>query len=103
MFGWKKKVDKAAWAEAIYQKKIAHPENESDEKLSKLTTFMLEQHYRIIMESIQIARTTKYADTKQSRADLCNKHYHEMLKLKPFCNREQLALIREAEKAIKTI
>lgn len=103
MFGWKKKVDKAAWAEAIYQKKIAHPENESDEKLSKLTTFMLEQHYRIIMESVQIARTTKYADTKQSRADLCNKHYHEMLKLKPFCNREQLALIREAEKAIKTI
>ena len=103
MFGWKKKVDKAAWAEAIYQKKIAHPENESDEKLSKLTTFMLEQHYRIIMESIQIARTTKYADTKQSRADLCNKHYHEMLKLKPFCNREQLALIRETEKAIKTI
>lgn len=103
MFGWKKKVDKAAWAEAIYQKKIVHPENESDEKLSKLTTFMLEQHYRIIMESVQIARTTKYADTKQSRADLCNKHYHEMLKLKPFCNREQLALIRETEKAIKTI
>lgn len=103
MFGWKKKVDKAAWAEAIYQKKIAHPEYESDEKLSKLTSFMLEQHYRIIMESVQIARTTKYADTKQSRADLYNKHYHEMLKLKPFCNREQLALIREAEKAIKTI
>ena len=33
MFGWKKKLDKAAWAEAVYQKKIAHPENESDEKL----------------------------------------------------------------------
>ena len=28
MFGWKKKLDKAAWAEAVYQKKIAHPENE---------------------------------------------------------------------------
>ena len=42
MFGWKKKVDKAAWAEAIYQKKIMHPENESDEKLTQLTTFMLE-------------------------------------------------------------
>ena len=48
MFGWKKKVDKAAWAEAIYQKKIMRPENEPDEKLSKLTTFMLEQHHRII-------------------------------------------------------
>jgi len=103
MFGWRKKVDKAAWTEAIYQKKIAHPECESDEKLSKLTSFMLEQHHRIVMESVQIARTTKYADTKKSRTDLCNKHYHEMLKLKPFCNREQLALIQEAEKAIKTI
>lgn len=103
MFGWKKKVDKAAWAEAIYQKRIAHPEYESDEKLTKLTSFMLEQHHRILMESVQIARTTKYADTKQSRADLCQKHYHEMLKLKPFCNREQLTLIQEAEEAIKML
>lgn len=30
MFGWKKRVDKAAWAEAIYQKKIMYPENEPD-------------------------------------------------------------------------
>ena len=103
MFGWKKKLDKAAWAEAVYQKKIAHPENESDEKLSKLTTFMLEQDYRIIMESVQIAGSTKYPDTQKSRIDLCHKHYQEMLKLRPFCNHEQLALIQEAENAIKSI
>lgn len=30
MFGWKKRVDKAAWAEAIFQKKIMYPENEPD-------------------------------------------------------------------------
>ena len=64
MFGWKKKVDKAAWAETIYQKKIMHSENESDEKLTQLTTFILEQHHRIIMESVQIALSTKYADTR---------------------------------------
>ena len=103
MFGWKKKVDKAAWAEAVYQKKIMHPENEPDEKLSQLTTFMLEQHHRIIMESVQIALSTKYADTRIGRADLSHQHYQEMLKLKPFCNKEQLAMIRDAEMAMKKI
>ncbi len=103
MFGWKKKVDKAAWAEAVYQKKIAHPENESEDKLTKLTTFMLEQHHRIIEESAQIVRTTKYADTRRGRIDLCHQHYEEMLKLKPFCNREQLDMIRDAENAMKGI
>jgi len=103
MFGWKKKVDKAAWAEVIYQKKIMHPENEPDEKLSQLTTFMLEQHRRIILESVEIALSTKYADTRKGRVDLSHQHYQEMLKLKPFCNKEQLAMIRDAETAMKKI
>lgn len=103
MFGWKKKADKAAWAEAIYQKKIMHPENEPDEKLSQLTTFMLEQHRRIILESVEIALSTKYADTRKGRVDLSHQHYQEMLKLKPFCNKEQLAIIRDAETAMKKI
>ena len=103
MFGWKKKVDKAAWAEALYQKKIAHPERESEEKLSNLTSFMLEQHHRIIIESVQIVMETKYADTKQGRISLIQKHYQEMLKLKPFCNKEQLATIQDAEKAMRRV
>lgn len=103
MSGWKKKVDKAAWAEAVYQKKIMHPENESDEKLTQLTTFMLEQHHRIIMESVQIVLSTKYADTRNGRVALSHQHYQEMLKLKPFCNKEQLDMIRDAEMAMKNI
>lgn len=100
MFGWNKK-DKAAWAEAIYQKKIAHPEKEPEEKLVQLTTFMLEQHHRIITESVSIVLTTKHADTLQRRIELCHKHYTEMMKLKPFCNKEQLAMIAAAEKAMR--
>ena len=103
MFGWKKKVDKAAWAEDVYQKKIMRPENEPDEKLSKLTTFMLEQHHRIILESVQIALSTKSADTRKGRVDLSRQHYQEMLKLKPFCNKEQIAMIRDAEIAMKQL
>ena len=41
MFGRKKKIDKAAWAEAIYQKKIAHPEKEPEEKLVQLTNWSI--------------------------------------------------------------
>lgn len=103
MFGWKKKVDKAAWAKAIYRKEIKNPQQESEERLSMLTTFMLEQHYRIIIESCQIIRTTKNADTREGRVDLCRQHHQELLKLKPFCNREQLSLIQNAEEAMKDI
>lgn len=100
MFGWKK-VNKAAWAEILYQKKIVHPERESEEKLSQLTTFMLEQHHRIIVESITIVLETKHADTRQGRISLIMKHHQEMMKLKPFCNKAQLATIQDAESAMR--
>lgn len=103
MFGWKKKVDKATWAKAIYGKEIKNPQLESEERLSTLTTFMLEQHHRIILESRQLIRTTKNVDTRRGRIDLCHQHYEEMLKLKPYCNREQLDMIRDAENAMKGI
>lgn len=103
MFGWKKKVDKAAWAKAIYGKEIKNAQHESEERLSALTTFMLEQHHRIIVESSQIIHTTKNADTLKGRIDLCHQHYQEMKMLKPFCNHEQLAIIQNAENAMKGI
>ena len=82
---------------------IIWKENEPDEKLSKLTTFMLEQHHRIILESVQIALSTKNVDTRKGRVDLSRQHYQEMLKLKPFCNKEQIAMIRDAEIAMKQL
>ena len=104
LFGFgKKKIDKAAWAEAIYGKPLKHPENESEELLSSMTTGLLMQDNRIIMDSIRIVRTTKNADTRKSRIDLCKRNYQEMAKLKPFCNKEQLAIITRAEEALKSI
>lgn len=104
MFGFgKKKIDKAAWAEAIYGQKLKHPEKESEEQLSALTTGMLMQHHRIIMDSVRIVQTTKNPDTRQGRVDLCHRHYQEMMKLKPYCNKEQLAMIQNAEDAMRGI
>lgn len=102
MFGFgKKKVDKGAWAEAIYGKKLKHPEKESEEQFFAITTGMLMQSQRIIMDSVRFFKSTKNADTRQGRVDLCHRHYQDMLKLKPFCNKEQLEIIRNAENAMK--
>lgn len=104
MFGFgKKKVDKGAWTEAIYGQKLKHPEKESEEQLSAITTGMLMQSHRIIMDSVRIIKTTKNADTRQGRVDLCHRHYQDMLKLKPFCNKEQIAIIQNVEKTMKGI
>ena len=101
MFGFgRKKVDKAKWAEIIYRKKISNPEAQSVEQLTRFATIMLEQHYRIISERVQIVDNTKYEDTKQSRLDLCRSHYQDMLELEPFCNGEQKVMIEKVRKML---
>jgi len=104
MFGFgRKKVDKAKWAEVIYRKKMPNPEAQSVEQLTSLTTMMLEQHYRIISESVQIVRNTKYEGTRLGRISLCHSHYQDMLELEPFCNAEQKDMIQKAKKLLKGI
>ena len=104
MFGFgKKKSDKAALAEAVYGQKLKHPEKESEEQLSALTTGLLIQHHRIILDSVRLVHTTKNVDTREGRIDLCRKHYQEMLELKPFCNKEQMNIIHNAEDAMKGV
>lgn len=104
MFGLgKKKIDKGAWAEALYGKKLKHPERESEEQLSLITTGMLIQYSQIIDDSVRIVRTTRNADTRQDRIDLCRQRYRDMLKLKPFCNKEQLAMIMKTENELKKV
>ena len=104
LFGLRrKKVDKGKWAEILYRKKIPNPEAQSEAQFTKLTTIMLEQHYRIISESVQILHNTKNEDTRQGRISLCRNHYQYMLELEPFCNDEQKVLLQKAKKVLKGI
>ncbi len=100
-FGKKKKVDKAAWAALVFSEPPKNPEKLSEEQLSALTTGILMQHARIINDSVRLVQTTKNPDTKQGRIELALKHYNGMLKLKSFCNEEQLAMIQAAEQAMR--
>ena len=99
----KKKVDKAAWAALVYEKPPKNIERESEERLSSLTTLMLIQHHRIITDSVRIVLATKNDETRRSRMDLSRYHYQEMLKFKPYCNKEQLEILRQAESLIQKL
>lgn len=99
--GKKKKVDKAAWAALVFSEPPKNPKKLSEEQLSALTIGILIQHARIINDSVRLVQITKNPDTKQSRMELALKHYDGMLKLKSFCNEEQLAMIQAAEQAMR--
>ena len=99
----KKKIDKAAWAALVYEQPPKDTEGESEERLSSLTTLMLIQHHRIIVDSVRIVLATKNVETYNSRMDLSRYHYQEMLKFKPYCNKEQLEILRQAESLIQKL
>lgn len=86
-----------------YKKMLKYTEKESEDQLSALTTGLLMQHHRIIMDSDCLVHTTKNADTRTGRVELCHKYYKEMLKLMPFFNKEQLNIISNAEDALKGV
>ena len=90
-----------AWCEAVFGKKARFPREFTDAQLRRLTNDLLMQHDRIIRESAGIIRSTDDEDTRLSRIELMRLNYYEgMLRLKPFCDSEQLAVISEAEEII---
>lgn len=93
-----------AWCEAVFGKKARFPREFTDAQLRRLTTDLLMQHDRIIRECADIIRDTEDEAAKWSRIDLMRLNYYEgMLRLKPFCNDEQLAVIEEARKIVESI
>lgn len=90
-----------AWCEAVFGKKARFPREFTDAQLRRLTNDLLMQHDRIIRESAGIIRSTDDEDTRLSRIELMRLNYYEgMLRLKPFCDSEQLAVISEAEEIL---
>ena len=97
-----KDKNKEAWCEAVFGKKARFPREFTEAQLCRLTNDLLMQHDRIIKESAEIIRNTGDEDTRRSRIELMRMNYHDgMLRLRPFCNSEQLAVISEAEEIVK--
>lgn len=92
------------WCEALFGKKVRFPREFTDAQLRRLTEELLMQHDRIIRESADIVRNTEDEDTRLSRIELMRLNYYEgMLRLKPFCSTEQLAVIDEAEEIVNNM
>lgn len=95
---------KEEWCETLFGKKVRFPREFTEAQLRRLTADLLKQHDRIIRESAEIVRTTEDEDTRYSRIELMHLNYYEgMLRLKPFCTGEQLAVIKEAEEIVQSI
>ena len=95
---------KEEWCETLFGKKARFPREFTEAQLRRLTTDLLMQHDRIIRECADIIRDTEDEAAKWSRIDLMRLNYYEgMLRLKPFCNDEQLAVIEEARKIVESI
>ena len=92
------------WCVALFGKEVRFPREFTEAQLRRLTADLLMQHDRIIRESAEIIRDTDDADTRYSRIEVIRMQYYEgMLRLKPFCDSEQLAVIDEAEKIVKSV
>ena len=103
MFGFKKKIDKKAWAAAVLQNAPDNAEVIPEEQLRMLTGNMIAQHHRIIKDIIRIVQTSKNPETREHRRMLCEEHYFEILKLEPFADAGQLMMIQECKKLMQAI
>ena len=85
----------------MFSEPPAHPEKQTEKQLSALTAGMLIQHQRVVMDSVGLAQNTRNAETRYSRIELCYKPYQKMLKLKTFCDKEQLDMIKDVEDTMR--
>ncbi len=87
--------DKKTWASVVMP--------ETDRKLDipvqvleHATNSYIQQHLRILNESIGIVLSTKNADTRKSRFDLCVMHYGALIKVKKYADKQQKKEINKA-------
>jgi len=88
LFGSKKNTEK--WASVVMPtSKGPVPES----VLEAATKLYIEQHVRILEESIQLFLTSKNKDTRKSRYKLACEHYGALSKIKKYAGRNQRKFI----------
>lgn len=103
MFGFWKKLKKRKWVTVIYVNQVRHPESVSDERLREATEMQVVRRHQIIMESVAIIRKTRNDETRQSRTGVCKQHLTYLMRLKPFADKKQRAMIEECVDAMTEV
>ena len=103
LFFGSKRRNIRAWEYALFEGKndcLALP---NIALYKKLTEVQIENDCRIILESAQIIARTEDPKVSRSRRKLIRERYKHLMTLKPFADRSQRPLIREAEQAYRKI
>ena len=64
--------------------------------LEAATALFIQQHARILAESIRLFLTSKNKDTRKSRYQLACQHYGELSKVRPYTTKEQRKIVDKA-------
>lgn len=103
LFFGNKRRNIRAWEYALFEGKNDFLALPNIALYEKLTEAQIENDCRIILESARIIAQTKDAKVSASRRKLIRERYKHLMTLKPFADRSQRALIKDAEQAYKQV
>ena len=92
-----------AWEYALFEGKNNYLALPNIALYEKLTEAQIENDCRIIMESAAVISRTTDAQVSKTRRKLLKERYKHLAQLKPFADRSQRTLIKEAERALKRV
>ena len=100
LFG-KKHCDIRAWEDVLFEKAVNRSVQPDIALYERLTKAQIENDCRIILESIRIIAHTSDPGVAESRRKLTGERYAHLMTLKPYAERSQRALIKDAEQAYR--
>ena len=103
LFFGNKRKNIRAWEYALFEGKNDYLALPNIALYEKLTDTQIENDCRIILESAQIIARTSDPKVSRSRRKLIRERYRHLMTLKPFADRAQRTLIKEAEQAYRKV
>lgn len=92
-----------AWEYALFEGKNNYFALPDIALYEKLTETQIENDCRIILESAQIIARTEDPKVFRSRRKLIRERYRHLMTLKPFADRSQRTMIKDAEQAYRKV
>ena len=103
LFFGSKRRNIRAWEYALFEGKNDYLALPDIALYEKLTETQIENDCRIILESVQIIARAEDPTVSRSRRKLIREHYKHLMTLKPFADRFQRTMIKDAEQAYRKV
>lgn len=103
LFFGSKRRNIRAWEHALFEGKNDYLALPNIALYEKLTETQIENDCRIILESAQIIARTEDLKVSRSRRKLIRERYKHLMTLKPFADRSQRTMIKDAERAYRKV